>query len=153
MPREQKVPSYKLHKPSGQARVIVDGRHIYLGPYGSPQSRERYARLIAERFVPGGGPSVPPATQGQFPDLAVDEVLLRYLQFATAYYVRDGQPTGEVENIKDAMVSVRALYGSSRASQFGPRCMKAILRGAHLHGGAGRYHQTTGCPGLAGCRP
>ena len=45
------VPSYRLHKPSGQARVIIDGEHIYLGPYGSPESHEKYARLIAERAV------------------------------------------------------------------------------------------------------
>jgi hypothetical protein len=45
------VPSYRLHKPSGRARVIIDGEHIYLGLYGSPESHERYARLIAERAV------------------------------------------------------------------------------------------------------
>ena len=41
-------PAYRLHKSSGRARVIVAGRQIYLGPYGSPESREKYARLIAE---------------------------------------------------------------------------------------------------------
>jgi len=55
MPREKRVPSYRLHRSSGQARVIIDGKHVYLGPYGSPQSREMYAKLIAERFMPGTG--------------------------------------------------------------------------------------------------
>ena len=35
MPRKS-VPSYRLHKPSGQARTIIDGRHIYLGKFNSP---------------------------------------------------------------------------------------------------------------------
>ena len=49
MPRRTShVPSYRLHKPSGQARVIINGRHVYLGPYGSEESREKYVRLIAE---------------------------------------------------------------------------------------------------------
>ena len=49
MPRRTgHVPSYRLHKPSGQARVIINGRHVYLGPYGSEESREKYARLVAE---------------------------------------------------------------------------------------------------------
>jgi len=30
MPR-QSVPSYRLHKLSGQGRTIINGRHIYLG--------------------------------------------------------------------------------------------------------------------------
>ena len=37
MPR-QSVPSYRLHKPSGQARTIILGRHIYLGKYNLPES-------------------------------------------------------------------------------------------------------------------
>jgi len=32
MPPSQRVPAYRLHKPSGQARVIVDGKHVYLVP-------------------------------------------------------------------------------------------------------------------------
>jgi hypothetical protein len=49
MPRRNgHVPAYRLHKPSGQARVIVGGEHFYLGKYGSPESREEYARLVSE---------------------------------------------------------------------------------------------------------
>jgi hypothetical protein len=53
MPRPRRVPAYALHKPSGQARVILDGRHIDIGPHGSAASREKYSRLISERFVAG----------------------------------------------------------------------------------------------------
>ena len=51
MPRKS-VPSYRLHKPSGQARTIIHGRHIYLGKFNSPESREKYARLLAELSQP-----------------------------------------------------------------------------------------------------
>ena len=43
-----RTPSYRLHKTSGRAVVTIDGREIYLGKYGSAESRERYGRLIAE---------------------------------------------------------------------------------------------------------
>jgi hypothetical protein len=47
MPKAIRKPSYLLHKPSGQARVIIDGKTQYLGVYGSLESRERYDDLIA----------------------------------------------------------------------------------------------------------
>ena len=48
MPRRSlTVPAYRLHKASGQARVILNGNHIYLGLFGSEKSHEKYARLIA----------------------------------------------------------------------------------------------------------
>ena len=30
-----RIPSYRLHKPSGQAVVTINGRDIYLGKYNS----------------------------------------------------------------------------------------------------------------------
>lgn len=47
MPKTNSPPKYGHHKPSGQARVVLNGRHYYLGPYGSPESRTEYAKLIA----------------------------------------------------------------------------------------------------------
>jgi hypothetical protein len=135
MPRSARVPSYCLHKPSGQARVILDGRHVYLGPHGSPQSRESYARLIAERFLvthpirssrPAGKPARAETSAVAVTPLAVNELLLQYLKFAEGYYVLDGQPTGELRNLKDAVRPLRAVYGSTDAATFGPRALKAV---------------------------
>ena len=47
MPR-QKKPGYWSHKPSGQAYVRIDGKDHYLGPYGSPESRDRYDEIVRE---------------------------------------------------------------------------------------------------------
>jgi len=46
------VPSYRLPKPSGQARTIINGHHSYLGKFNSPDSRQKYARLLAETSQP-----------------------------------------------------------------------------------------------------
>jgi hypothetical protein len=100
----KRVPSYRLHKPSGQGRVIIRGEHIYLGPYGSSESREKYARLIAEHFAAQNSDPRPNSSDG-FPDLSIDELLLRYLKFAESYYVKDGKPTKELTCMKEAMGS------------------------------------------------
>jgi hypothetical protein len=39
MPRRKGIPAYSLHKPSGQARVRIEGRDHYLGPYDSPEPK------------------------------------------------------------------------------------------------------------------
>ena len=44
--RNGHIPSYRLHKASGQARVIVQGEHLYLGPYGSTHRRSLYQQLL-----------------------------------------------------------------------------------------------------------
>ena len=53
MPTKRK-PSYLLHKPTGQARVRIDGKDIYLGEYGTPESRDRYDDLMTEWFARQG---------------------------------------------------------------------------------------------------
>ena len=53
MARPRSVPSYRIHKQSGQAVVTLTdalgGRHdVLLGVHGTKQSRVEYARVIAE---------------------------------------------------------------------------------------------------------
>jgi hypothetical protein len=42
------VPTYRLHKQSGQAIVTLSGQDYLLGKHRSPESRAEYARLLAE---------------------------------------------------------------------------------------------------------
>ncbi len=88
MPRKS-VPSYRLHKASGQARTIIDGHHVYLGKYDSPESRQRYARLLAE--MSQRGRDAEPITNDVPKSLSlVSDVLDKYLEYAEAYYSDDG---------------------------------------------------------------
>jgi integrase len=128
MPRQKGIPGYKLHKPSGRARVILDGRHVYLGPFGSSESHERYARLIAdylrrepERRPALGGSTLPRAT------LTISQLILGYWTFAKSYYVRDGRPTKELAGMKDSLRPLRELFGRTPANEFGPKSL-AIVR-------------------------
>jgi integrase len=119
-----RTPSYRRHKPSGQAVVTLDGRDLYLGRYGSPESRAEYDRLIAEWLV--NGRRLPPPASGQGSDLSVNEMLLAYLRHADSYYVKNGKPTVEPGNIRLAVRPLRQLYGLSPAQDFGPLGLKAV---------------------------
>jgi hypothetical protein len=78
MPRlSKKLPSYRLHRPSGRAVVTLNGKNHYLGDWSSPESRAEYDRLIGEWLAAGRGR--PKAEDIPSPnDLTVSEVLLAF---------------------------------------------------------------------------
>jgi hypothetical protein len=71
VPRARKVPSYRFHKASGQAVLVLAGTSHYLGPWQSRASRGEYNRLIAEWLANGRAPASGPA-------LSVSELVLAY---------------------------------------------------------------------------
>ncbi len=123
-----RVPSYRLYKPSGQARVIVNREHIYLGKYGSAESREKYARLIAERAFADRQAPQTAGTPAKMDPISINEMLLAYWRFAQALYQKDGQPTKELACMREALRPVKELYGSTPAGEFGPKALKAVRR-------------------------
>ncbi|QDT16605.1 tyrosine-type recombinase/integrase [Alienimonas californiensis] len=149
MPRRpSKPPSYRLHKPSGQARVILAGKHHYLGAFGAPESKEAYARLIAERFL-APGPAADCSNAPDTPDSgvatgaasgvsggvsqspvprrrSVNDLMVAYLDHAEGYYARDGEPTQELTDVKASLKPLRLLYGRTPADEFGPKKLKAV---------------------------
>jgi len=44
----RKIPSYRLHKASGQAVVKLCGKERYLGKYGTAASKRKYHRLVGQ---------------------------------------------------------------------------------------------------------
>lgn len=118
MPRMLKRPTYLLHKATGQARVRIGGRDIYLGAHGSAESRARYDELLdGWHRRTGDGTSL---------TLTVDDLVLYYMEHAQAYYRKDGAPTSEINCIKQATRPLIKLYGNALARDFGPRALKAV---------------------------
>ena len=54
------VPAYRKHRATGLAVVTTAERDHYLGPHGTRESREQYARLIAEQSVAESPPTTAP---------------------------------------------------------------------------------------------
>ena len=118
-PATPRVPSYRRHKPTGQAVVTINGRDIYLGKWNSAASKDEYDRLIAE-FLANGRRLQSDA------DATVVEVLNAYRKFAENYYRKDGRVTSEYGCILESLKIVRELYGRKIANDFGPLALKAV---------------------------
>lgn len=93
MGRSKKPPSYLKHKRSGQARARVDGRDVYLGPYGSPESKKKF-REILQQWHSGAAVSK---------RITLSKLCLDYLEFSTGYYRKNGVATSEVSAIRVAL--------------------------------------------------
>ena len=127
------IPSYRRHKPSGQAIVSLDGRDFYLGPWRSRASRNEYDRVIGEWLAGGRQLSDPKCAGG----ITVTEVIAHYHRFAEEYYRKGGETTNEVCSIRAAVRPLKRLYGRCAATDFGPLALKAVRR-ALIKGGACR---------------
>lgn len=129
MPRKS-TPKYRIHKARNCAVVTIDGRDHYLGAYDSPESWEKYHRLVAEHLAErrDSSPSVP----AEVP-LTVTELIARYWRFAKGYYVKGEKPTSEVHAIKLAVRFVRRLYGNTAATEFSPKKLKAVREAVIVH--------------------
>lgn len=128
-----KVPTYGHHKPTGQARCYVNGNSVYLGLYGSEESRIRYGEIVAK--VVSGQPIDPiaPSKRGRGADSKSDdpgpsigELCLVFLRHAEKHYVKNGVQTSEVHVLKSVIRPLNQLYGMLPAKDFGPLALKAV---------------------------
>jgi integrase len=116
--RQANLPTYRLHKSSGQAVVTLEGRDIYLGLHGTPESRAEYQRRI--RDYVNAGFRLP--REEDRAALTIQRLCDDYLTFAEREYRHpDGSPTGTVENTKLALRALFEFASDLEAEQFGPR--------------------------------
>lgn len=114
-----RVPAYRLHS-SGQARVTINGKAFYLGEYDSPESKNEYARIIAEYL----SCDHKPAFNAKQESLLIIELIASYSEFAKKYY-GPGQ-NSEAYRIGIILRALGKLYGHTRAIDFGPKALKAV---------------------------
>lgn len=137
MPRPiNPVPTYRHHKPSGQAytRVTRDGRRrdVYLGPYGSPESKAEFARVCRQVAASAAAAAKLAAGAAR---LTVNEVAVAFLRQAPSYYRRpDGTPTGEVKEYGYACRHLCEQLGGEPADEVTPGRLKRV-RGAMVAAG------------------
>ena len=137
MPRTRKrIPTAKLHRPSGQARLRIDGREIYLGRWESQQARQRYDEIIQAYLA--NGRRLPLEPRPVSSELTVTELWVRYWkEHVTVYYRKDGKPTSEQATIKAAIRPLRRMFGTLPADQLTPKRLKeyrqAMIRRWSLH--------------------
>lgn len=122
-----KVPAYQLHRASGLAKVRIDGRDVYLGRFGSADSKEQYERLVHAWLLKQDPHRIA---------LNVAELALEYLRYAKSYYVKNGQLTSEVASLRAALRPLIALHSKVPAAEYSPRLLKEVRERMIASGGA-----------------
>lgn len=119
--RTPRTPKYRLHKPTGQAFIEIDERRIYLGKYDTPESRQKYARILGEWASNGYHLPVKPE------QITMLELTDRYWEHSEVYY-RDatGKPTTSLHRVRTAIDTALVMYRDLPAAQFGPNALRAV---------------------------
>jgi integrase len=158
MPRRPRgsVPALQHHKPSGRARVTINGRDHWLGKWGSTEAQNEYQRLIAEfiangRILPAAatavqvhahnpgtpGPAAPPTAEPIPGGLTVVEVVTMYLEDGR---ISSKGPDGKFTSAyHSALQAARALrpFDDTAAAAFGPKKL-GMIRDAEAASGRSR---------------
>ncbi len=119
----ERVPKYRKHKASGQAVVTFCGKDFYLGLYDSAASKAEYDRLVAEWLANGRRLR---GAKCESSGLTINELIAAYWKHVEEYYRKDGKLSSEAGALKVPLRRLRALYGHTHASDFGPLALKAV---------------------------
>ncbi len=111
------VPKYCLHKPSGRAYCRIQGKVVYLGRHGSPESKTEYGRVVSE-FATN-----PTATAKVPASITVVELADAYWQHAQRYYRGSD---GSLPRIRVAIRSICEHYAHKPVDEFGPLALQAV---------------------------
>lgn len=123
-PRARREPAYLLHKRSGQAYVMLAGRQVYLGPYGSLESRRRYEDALAvwrRNRDAGAIPGAEAGAQVLAREPVVGDLILSYLRWVSGEF-----SASMISNVRQAAGYLRALYGHHRIADLGAAEMRAL---------------------------
>ena len=144
MPRLfHRPPQYRLHKSTKQAIVSLAGKRIYLGPYGSARSHQKYQEVIqawqaARQERPAAVKSrdealveaITPATLREKRrhglEVTINELVLVYRRHTHQYYCKHGKITREAETIDEAIRLVRSKHGRQDIMELGPVALEEM---------------------------
>lgn len=127
-PRFDAFPPYpKKPHSSGQARIRLGDRHVYLGTHGSDASWAKYRRRLAEWQESRASGSPAPQLDRTTSVRVVANLVALYWQHVQATYKQpDGKPGTEVRDFKLSARSLLELYGKTPIADFGPLALKAV---------------------------
>lgn len=115
----KRIPAYCLHKASGQAYVKLDGKRLYLGKHGSPESHQRYVEEISKWQV-----RQTEATQ----DVTSGQLSVLYLKRSEWHYRKGDCVTSEMHCVRAALKHVNRQYRNLPAREFTPMMLEQVHR-------------------------
>ncbi len=109
--------------------IDTNDHRMTLGKYGSQESHRRYRQFLKRLEVYRAGQE-PPAIHGT---PSILELVVVYSEYAKLHYRRrdaDGEAfiAQEYHEMRYALRILLDLYGDELACEFGPKCLKTVLR-------------------------
>lgn len=112
---KQKIPTYRRHKASGQAIVVLSGQTHYLGEWNSPESKSLYDELVA-RWIASGRQPLKAA------EILVGELVERFMAHAEVYYKDSDEP----ENFIYSVRPLNRLFATKEVAKFTVADLKRV---------------------------
>ncbi len=119
MPRKQQIPTYRLHRGSGQAVVRIKGRDQYIGVHGSPESKVKYQEIVRKAMSDLAKTEIERSVTLHV-DITIAELAARYLTHAETYYTKNGIATSQLTIIKIVVGVLLSRHAHLVAAEFGP---------------------------------
>ena len=147
MAKKPSPPRYRHQKSRNLAVVRIHGKDYYLGEFNSPESKQLYARLIAELWagLPEADTARLPNSQKTWP--TIDELIARYMtnHVSQTYVDKHGKPSDRFYHVKIALRPLHKLFGTTPVNEFGSKRLKLvreaiIQEGVDEKGGYSRYY-------------
>jgi integrase len=124
VPQKKSIPSYRLHRGSGQAVVTLNGRDVYLGVHGTPESKDKYQDMVRKLRADQAKAEMAHTVRFHV-DITVAELAAKYVKHAETYYVKNGKPTTQVLTIKSTVNILLAKHSHLEAVKFGPIALQS----------------------------
>ena len=105
----------KMGRNGDTAFVRINGKRLYLGPYGSPEAAQKYARIIAE-LAANAVPMARPA----------GEETLNTLSVAFLDYAKKECGQSDYGNYRTALRLLLEIYSGQPIKSFTPKCLRVL---------------------------
>jgi integrase len=121
--RGPRLPKLRRHSTRNLGYVELAGKRLYLGPWGAPETTNRYYELMAT-WMPTERrrPVAPPPAERAAAELTVVELAVRFMEHAAGYY----GPSSSLHTYKAAIRHWRAVAGAERVADFGPKRLRDV---------------------------
>ena len=117
MPSRRHIPAYVHHKPTGQARVRIDGQDYYLDRHGSAESWVKYDELIAELVI----------AKEPVKTTTLTAVLSAWWSECKRRYTKGKGRYGGAVNWRPVIRLLRESHGREPAEQLGPATLRRLI--------------------------
>lgn len=124
-----RAPKYAYHKASGQAVVRINGKLVYLGPFESKESKDRYKQAVTKWADDQDRQTAAVAVVAKSaPESSTTlvELLAEYLDHTETFYVKNGQQTSMVPILRCMVRLWREMFGVVLVRDIKPTHLKQL---------------------------